>query len=102
VFHLSFLIGHFCDILKITNPIYVLKTFSLLWILRVNKKLVYLATMFILTLALQREVNLGAREGRRRKGSWLLAEVMTVSISFLHILPTLVDLARGRPAGPGG
>jgi hypothetical protein len=37
--------------------------------------------MFILTLALQREVKLGAREGMRgRRGSWLLAEVMTVSI----------------------
>jgi hypothetical protein len=51
--------------------------------LRVNNMLVHLAAMFILTLALQRQVKLVAREGRRR-GSWLLAEVMTVSISFLH------------------
>jgi hypothetical protein len=51
-------------------------------ILRVNNKIVYLVAMFILKLALQREVKLVAREGRME--SWLLAEFMTFSISFLH------------------
>jgi hypothetical protein len=58
-------------------------------LLRVNNKLVYLAAMFIVTGVTKRNEITGER---REEGSWLLAEVMTVSISFLHILRTLVDL----------